>query len=43
MQGWVTFVSQAVSELKGYVVVEKWVELLLKVTRLSPEAASPAG
>lgn len=42
VQGWGTLISQGVSELKGYVVVEKWLELLLKVTWLSPEAASPA-
>lgn len=43
MQGWGTLISQVVSELKGYVVVEKWLELLLKVAQLSPETASPAG
>lgn len=32
VQGWGTLISQAVSEMKGYVVVEKWLELLLKVT-----------
>lgn len=29
MQGWETLVSQAISELKGSVMVGKWLELFL--------------